>query len=606
MTHSPSGPAPAAAAPRRLADPTSTPTPTPRPARPRAGRHRLPPTRPKGWSTAVATISSVMMTLDITIVLVALPSIAKDLDLSLSGGQWVINAYSLAFASLLLSAGSISDIIGRRTIFLIGHVLFLAASVGCVTAGSEGMLIASRAVQGAGGALVFGTSIPLLSDAFLPSEKGRRTKAIAVLMGTSAAASALGPLIGGALVEYGAWEWIFIINIPIGIFAVLATLLVIPDIHRETADDRSSDLPPLDLPTTVIAAGMLFTLNYGIISGSDRGWTDGLVLSSFGAALLLFVVMASIQLSKGDRAMVDLRLFSIPSFSTVTFAAFAARMFSFGMMPFLVLWLSGHVGLTALEIGYVSTAMAGPIVLFAPVGLLLGKRMRLGYVQAIGMVVVAAGLLLGLLVQPESGWPALIPAYVAIGVGTGIMLPHLMDLAVSVVPEGRTGTASGIANTALPLGTSFGVAAYGAYLSHTVRDALDGAPQRILDAAEGGQFALIEKVSPPFAATALDAFVDALHGIFVIAAVLAVIGALACAVFIRERHDDTTATAPEPEPAPVAEGAVGTSSPDPAPRPAADVPAEPVRYLAPRRPLPPPLPTDTPGRHAAAPDDDRR
>ncbi|RRO81261.1 MFS transporter [Corynebacterium bovis] len=545
-----------------------------------------------------------MMTLDITIVLVALPSIAKDLDLSLSGGQWVINAYSLAFASLLLSAGSISDIIGRRTIFLIGHVLFLAASVGCVTAGSEGMLIASRAVQGAGGALVFGTSIPLLSDAFLPSEKGRRTKAIAVLMGTSAAASALGPLIGGALVEYGAWEWIFIINIPIGIFAVLATLLVIPDIHRETADDRSSDLPPLDLPTTVIAAGMLFTLNYGIISGSDRGWTDGLVLSSFGAALLLFVVMASIQLSKGDRAMVDLRLFSIPSFSTVTFAAFAARMFSFGMMPFLVLWLSGHVGLTALEIGYVSTAMAGPIVLFAPVGLLLGKRMRLGYVQAIGMVVVAAGLLLGLLVQPESGWPALIPAYVAIGVGTGIMLPHLMDLAVSVVPEGRTGTASGIANTALPLGTSFGVAAYGAYLSHTVRDALDGAPQRILDAAEGGQFALIEKVSPPFAATALDAFVDALHGIFVIAAVLAVIGALACAVFIRERHDDTTA--PEPEPAPVAEGAVGTSSPDPAPRPAADVPAEPVRYLAPRRPLPPPLPTDTPGRHAAAPDDDRR
>ncbi|WP_246846894.1 MFS transporter [Corynebacterium sp. sy039] len=511
----------------------------------RSGRHRVPIARPKGWSTTVATISSVMMTLDITIVLVALPAIAQDLQLSLSGGQWVINAYSLAFASLLLSAGSISDIIGRRTIFLVGHLLFLAASIACILSSSEAMLIAARAVQGAGGALVFGTSIPLLSDSFRAHESRERTRAIAILMGASAAASALGPLVGGFLVEYGAWEWIFIINIPIGIFTIIATLIFVPDLHRAglLEDDNAQELPPLDIGTVFIAAAMLFSLNYGIISGAERGWTDGFVLLSFSAAILLFVLMTGIQLSKGNRAMIDMRLFAIPSFSAVTFAAFAARMFSFGMMPFLVLWLSGHVGLSALEIGYVSTAMAGPIVIFAAVGLKLGNYIRLGFVQAIGMIIVAIGLGLGLLIQPDSSWQALIPAYVVIGMGTGVMLPHLMDLAVSVVPRGRTGTASGIANTALPLGTSFGVAVYGAYLSDSIRNALGEVPHipaeisaALATAAEAGQFTVIERFSAELAHTALEAFVDGLHGIFIIAAVLAIVGAIACAIFIRDTH----------------------------------------------------------------------
>lgn len=508
-----------------------------------SGRHRRPSPRPKGWSTLVATISTVMMTLDITIVLVALPAISKSLDLTLSGGQWVVNAYSLAFASLLLSVGSISDIVGRRVIFLVGHLVFLIASIGCVMAGSEEWLIAARALQGAGGALVFGTSIPLLSDAFLQSEKTERTKAIGTLMGGAAASSALGPLIGGFLVEHGTWEWIFLINIPIGAFVIIATLFVIPDLYREAkhpgrvnADtaDLGPELPKLDVPSTVIAAAMLFTLNYGIITGGEEGWTEPLVLAALGGAAVLLLLLTWIQLSKGDRAMIDLRLFSIPSFSTVTFASFAARMFSFGMMPFLVLWLSGHVGLSALEIGYVSTAMAAPIVVFAAVGLKLGTVMRLGLVQALGMMIVAIGLMLGLLIDPASGWTALIPMYLVVGAGTGIMLPHLMDLAVSVVPANRTGTASGIANTALPLGTSFGVALYGAYVSHTVQNKLDGAPEEILNAAEAGQFGLIEKFAPQLAQPALEGFVDALHGIFIMAAVLAVIGAIACAIFIRE------------------------------------------------------------------------
>ena len=501
--------------------------------------------RPKGWSTLVATISTVMMTLDITIILVALPAMAEDLHLTLSGGQWVINAYSLAFASLLLSAGSMSDIVGRRTLFLIGHLLFLGASIGCAMSTTEEWLIAARAIQGAGGALVFGTSIPLLSDAFLPTEKDQRTRAITILMAGAAASSALGPLVGGFLVEYGTWEWIFYINVPIGIFVIIATLIFVPDIHRETKHRASSastaaSTPPLDPVIMVVAAAMLFALNYGIIAGPDDGWTHWLVLVSFGLSAILAGYIILNQSAKGQAAMIDIGLFSIPSFTTVTFASFAARLFSFGMMPFLVLWLSGQVGLNALQIGYVSTAMAVPIVLFAGVALILGRYMRLGFVQAIGMFIVAGGLMLGLLIDSESSWPALIPAYIVIGCGTGIMMPHLMDLAVSVVPPTRTGTASGIANTALPLGTSFGVAIYGAYLSNVINDDLAMAPQNVRDAAEAGQFGLIERFSPQLAEMAKVSFVDALHGIFIFAAGMAVVGAIACAIFIKESHQVTS------------------------------------------------------------------
>lgn len=510
------------------------------------GKHRRPGApagAPKKWSTAVSTISAVMMTLDITIVLVALPAISEDLQLSLSGGQWVINAYSLAFASLMLSVGSISDLIGRRSIFLIGHVLFLGASIGCMYADTETMLIAARAVQGAGGALVFGTSVPLLSDAFAPAEKEQRTKAIAVLMGLSAAASAVGPLVGGALVENGRWEWIFAINVPIGLFVLVATLLFIPDLHKRAREAGNTEMPPIDVPSTIIAAGMLFSLNYGIISGPERGWTDWLVVLSFAAALQLGVILAWIQTSKGDNAMIDIRLFRIPSFSTVAFSAFAARLFSFGMMPFIVLWLSGHVGLSALEVGYVSTTLAGPIVVFSAVGLALGKVMRLSFVQALGMLIVAGGLLLGLMVQPDSSWPALVPSYVVIGIGTGIMLPHLMDLAVSVVPREKTGTASGIANTSLPLGTSFGVALYGVYLADHVEDGMEGAPAQIVEATEGGRFDLVDQFAPQLGELAREVFVEGLHGIFVMAAVFAVVGAAACVAFIREK--DIRAAEPE-------------------------------------------------------------
>ncbi|WP_260853243.1 MFS transporter [Corynebacterium glyciniphilum] len=521
-----------------------------------AGRHRLPAPRPVGWSLTVAALSTVMMTIDITIVLVALPAITTDLGLSLSGAQWVINAYSLTFASLMLAAASLSDIIGRRRIFLIGHVLFLGASVGCVLTGTEAGIIAFRALQGAGGALVFGTCTPLLADAFDAADPGssaKRTRSVAAMMGIGGAASAFGPLVGGALVETGTWEWIFAINIPIGIFVMIATLVFIPDLHREERDARraarqdgtsgvlrGARISPWAMVLIIVS---LVLVNYGIIDGQEQGWTSEIIIASLAAGVLLFAALILFELSKRDRAMVDFRLFRIPSFATVTFNAFASRMFSFGMMPFIILWLAGQLELSALEIGYVSSALAVPMVVFSAVGIALVRWVPVGVVQAVGMLVVAGGLMLGLVMDVDSGWADLLPMYLVLGAGTGLMLPHVMSLAVAVVPSERTGMATGLANTALPLGTAFGVAVYGAYLSDRVNAGIDGMQfppgmppameGQLRDAAEGGLFQEIAKMSPEFARETLGFFIDGLHGIFIIAAVLAVIGALASLIFIR-------------------------------------------------------------------------
>jgi EmrB/QacA subfamily drug resistance transporter len=504
----------------------------------------------------VAALSTVMMTIDITIVLVALPAITADLGLSLSGAQWVINAYSLTFASLLLAAASLSDIIGRRRIFLIGHVLFLGASIGCVLTGTEAGIIGFRALQGAGGALVFGTCTPLLADAFDqgdPTSSAKRTRAVAAMMGIGGAASAFGPLVGGLLVETGTWEWIFAINIPIGILVMVATLVFIPDLHRQEREARraagaagaagavrGARISPWAIVLIIVS---LVLVNYGIIDGQEQGWTSEIIIAALTAGVLLFIALILFELSKRDRAMVDFRLFRIPSFSTVTFNAFASRMFSFGMMPFLILWLAGQLGLSALEIGYVSSALAVPMVLFSAAGIALVRWVPVGVVQAVGMLVVAGGLMLGLVMDVDSGWADLLPMYLVLGAGTGLMLPHVMSLAVAVVPSERTGMATGLANTALPLGTAFGVAVYGAYLSDRVNAGIDGMQfppgmppameSQLRQAAEGGLFQEIAQRSPTFAEETLGFFIDGLHGIFVIAAVLAVVGAVASVAFIR-------------------------------------------------------------------------
>lgn len=560
----------------------------------------------KFWSTVAGSVASLMMTLDMTIVLVALPDIGESLKLSLSGSQWIVNAYTLAFAALLLGVGSLSDLVGRRGIFIVGQLIFVAASVGCMTADAENWMIVARAIQGAGGAMVFGSSLPLLSDVFGPGEEKQRTSAVAVFMAAGAAAVALGPLVGGAIIEFFDWRWIFAINIPIGLLIIGGTLFGVPkdaqQWRQQALEERKAHLlaegyaeeveklenreveesvPPISWLTLIVASVFLFALNYALLTGPDDGWTDGKVFIGFGVSLAGLVILVWMQLAKGDKAMIDVRMFTIPSFSAVTIVAFAARLFSFGMMPYIILWLSGAVGLTSLEVGYVTTALAIPIILFSPVAIQLGKRIKVSAIQALGMIIIAAGLLLGLKLNSNSGWVDIIPMYIVVGIGTGLMLPHLMDVAVSVVAPRKTGTATGIANTAFPLGTSFGVAIYGAIITAATSSGLKAvsfptasvmntqagaaqqmppgasapvpqlppgavlspdkstitmdAPQKIVDLASSGQFSIIRQHAPMFVDKALESYINGLHNVLIIAAVLAAVGALVALIFIRDK-----------------------------------------------------------------------
>ena len=268
--------------------------------------------------------------------------------------------------------------------------------------------------------------------------------------------------------------------------------------------------------------------NYGITDGQEQGWTSEIIIASLAGGVLLFAALILFELSKRDAAMIDFRLFRIPAFATVTFNAFASRMFSFGMMPFIILWLAGQLELSALEIGYVSSALAVPMVIFSAVGMVMTRWIPVGVVQAIGMFIVAGGLMLGLLMDTESGWADLLPMYLVLGTGTGLMLPHVMSLAVAVVPTERTGMATGLANTALPLGTAFGVAVT-ARTCRTVNPGSTGwrspgmpeAVDSVRDATEGGLFREIAAVSQDIA-DETGFFIDGLQTSS-LAAVLAVL-----------------------------------------------------------------------------------
>ncbi|MEU8029627.1 MFS transporter [Streptomyces sp. NPDC049099] len=508
------------------------------------------------WTTAVTALAAALMTLDITVVNVAMPEIGADLGASLDGLQWIVNAYTLSFAALLLTAGSVSDLIGRRKIFLAGVAVFTLASAACALAPNAGVLIASRAVQGAGGAMVLGTSLALISGVFEGAPARARTTAIGLFTAGGAVSAALGPLVGGSIVEWLSWPWLFAVNVPIGLLIVYGTVRKVPESGAVAGPHR------IDYAGAVLAVLALFLLNYGLLTGAEDGWSKPHVLASLTAGALLAVAFVGVQWRLGERAMLDLRLFAIPTFAGALLLSFAARIFSFGMLPFLTLWLGGMLHLTPIEIGLVLLAQSVAIVIGAPLSGLLTKRVPVAWVLALGMAVVGVGVLLTVGISPDDSWTVLLPMLVMIGIGAGLTLPHLLALAVNVVPPSRAGTASGAANSFFPLGTATGVAVFGVVLSgkvgevmstsalgeHAVPGWATGELRRLVTA---GRFDAVAAAVPeparnPVLALAHTAYTEALSHIFLIAGVAALVAAAASLVLVREK-DTYEAAEAEPE-----------------------------------------------------------
>jgi EmrB/QacA subfamily drug resistance transporter len=488
----------------------------------------------KWWTLLAVCVATFMLLLDITIVNTALPYIERALDASFTDLQWVIDAYALGLAGLLLTGGSLADRFGRRLVFVIGLGVFTAASLVCGLSESPLMLNAARAVQGIGGALMFATSLALLATAFRPNERGT---AFGLWGATTGAAVAVGPLVGGALTEGLGWEYIFFVNIPIGIGAIAMTLAKV----EESSDPAHGRI---DWAGLVTFSGGLTCLVFALIRGNAEGWGSALIVGLLAAAAVLLVAFVVAE-RRARLPMFDLGLFRRPSFDGASIAAFALSAAMFSMFLYLTLYIQNALGYSALEAGLRFLPVTLLSFLVAPVSGKLSERFGVRWFIAAGLAVVGVGLLLMRGVQPGDDWTALLAGFMVAGGGIGLVNPAIATAAIGVVEPRRSGMASGINSTFWQVGIATGTAGLGAIFTHLV-NGREEEFERAVAASSGAtryapgdtqfadfiSFGLFRRV-PGADLAGRDAFLHGLHQILLYGALVAFAGAVLCALLIR-------------------------------------------------------------------------
>jgi EmrB/QacA subfamily drug resistance transporter len=410
---------------------------------------------PKAWWTLAAVcLGTFMLLLDVTIVIVALPDIQTSLGASFSEVQWTIDAYSLSLAALMLAAGSLADLFGRRRLFATGLVVFVAGSLLCGLAQSPTMLIASRAAQGVGGAIMFATSLALLAQTFHGRDRGTAFGVWGAVTGVSVA---LGPVLGGLLTSTLSWRWIFLVNLPVGIAAIAITL-------RYVTESRPQQARRLDPAGFAVFTLGLLSLIYGLIRASEDGWTNGLVIACFAAAVTLLAAFPLVERIV-RQPMFDLSLFRKPTFVGGLIAAFGMNGSLFAMFLFLVIYLQDVLHYSALQTGLRLLVITGATLLAAIPSGRLSARIPVRFLVGPGLLMVGAGLLLMRGLDPSSEWTHLIPGFIVAGIGSGLVNPPLASTAIGVVQPRVAGMASGINNTFRQIGIATSVAALGSILA---------------------------------------------------------------------------------------------------------------------------------------------
>jgi EmrB/QacA subfamily drug resistance transporter len=493
------------------------------------------------WTLIAICAGTFMLLVDVTIVQVALPTIQRHLHASFTDLQWVIDAYALSLAALILTWGSISDRFGRKRVFIAGLVVFTASSLLCGLAQSINMLIWSRALQGVGGAAMFATGLALIAQDFQGPARG---KAIAAWGATVGGAVAIGPLIGGLLTSGVGWRWIFIVNVPIGVAAIWLSWTKM----RNQKDPNATRLDVFGLVT--FSAGM-FLLELGLIKGNAFGWTSGTIVVMFCGSVAAFVAFVVIELHQA-RPMFDLSLFRKPGFTGVSLATFAIGGGMFALMPYLTLYLQNDLGFSPLGGGLRLLPMTiptflVPFLLRSPI-----HKLPPGLVLGGGVAIAAGGIFAFLAVGPNSSWTVLILGMVLAGIGIGIANPAIARVGLGVVPPERSGMASGLSNTFRIGGLATGVAALGAIFQQRITSSMSttvgahaGTIGRVISSA-GVEAAA--HGNPKVAAAARVAFASGLHTIFVIGAVIVGLGAVAAAWLVRSKDFHVaTSTVPKVE-----------------------------------------------------------
>jgi EmrB/QacA subfamily drug resistance transporter len=502
----------------------------------------------KWWTLIVVCVGTFMLLLDITIVNVALPKISSSLHASFSDIQWVIDAYSLTLAAVLLTMGTLADLLGRRLMFAIGLGLFSFTSLLCALSPSANFLIFARGGQGIGGAIMFATSLALLAQEFHGRERGT---AFGIWGATIAASAAVGPLLGGFLTEDFGWASIFYINVPVGIAGVALTL-------AKVAESRNPEARRIDWPGTFTFTAALFMMVFAIIRGNTEGWGSTKIVALFAGAIVLMTLFLIAQFTQPD-AMFDVKLFRKPTFSGASIVAFALSCAMFAMFLYIVLYIQTILGFSPLQTGlrflpftvvsFFVAAVSGNLIERFPQRVLLGA----------GLLMTGVGLLLMRGLTTGSHWTALLAGFIVAGAGVGLINPALASTSIGVVPPQRSGMASGINNTFRQVGTATGIAVLGAVFESTITTklapALAGTPaagqaaQISHAVAAGGAPQVIAAVPAgqraQAAAAIHAAFTSAMNDILLLGGIIALTGAVLALALVRSR-DFVTYSVPEP------------------------------------------------------------
>jgi EmrB/QacA subfamily drug resistance transporter len=477
------------------------------------------------WTLIAVCVTTFMLLLDITIVNVALPSIQRRLDADLTGLQWVVDAYALALASLILTAGSLADRFGRRLLFMFGVVIFTGASLLCGLAWNITALDVARGLQGIGGAALFATALALIGHEYRgPARFG----ALAVWGATVGAAVASGPLVGGILTDAFGWRWVFFVNVPVGAFALLIA-------RTRMTESRDAGAVRTDLAGLVTFSAALFLVVFGLLRGNAEGWGSGLIVSTLVAGGALLVVFVFVE-ARQERPMLDISLFRRPAFLGVSIATFALAAGMFALFPYLSIYLQDILGTSPLGAGLRFLPLTG-FVFFVPLATRgVVQRVQPWVFPSLGLLLVGIALLLMHGLTAGSRWTALLPGFIVGGIGIGLANPTLAAAALFTVDPARSGMASGINNTFRLGGVSIGVAALGAVLEDRVSASLASTAHihsSALAAAVSSAGTRAVRGHPGLAHSAVVAFVSGLNAVLLVGAAIVFAGAIAAAVLMR-------------------------------------------------------------------------
>jgi EmrB/QacA subfamily drug resistance transporter len=488
----------------------------------------------KWWALILVSVATFMLLLDITVVNVALPDIREELNASLSSLQWVVDAYSLTLAAFLLTAGSLGDRLGRRRVFTIGFAVFTFASFLCGISDDPTLLNLARGLQGIGGAGMFATSLALIGQEFQGKD---RATAFGVWGATIGGAVAVGPLVGGVITENLGWEWIFFVNIPIGIGAIVLT-------ERKIVNVFADDPEPVDLPGLVTFSSALFLLIFGLIRGNPEGWGSPLILACLIDAAVLLAAFVVIE-RRSDHPMLDLSLFRNPAFNGVSAVAFALSGGMFAMFLYLTIYMQGVLDFSPLEAGLRFLPLTVLSFIASPIAGMLSHKVPIRILLGLGLTLVGVGLLLMHGVSADSEWTALLLGFLIAGIGIGTTNPGIGQAAIAVVPVQKSGMGSGINTTFRQVGIATGVAALGAIFQSRVdsklSELLPHAPAHLGELVASGGSKAAGEVTPPALRPAVErasdvAFVSGFNEIILIAGILSLVGAALGFLLVRSRY----------------------------------------------------------------------